>query len=311
MILCVESIHFGMKKIFTREFIIGLSVIVAIAILIVGIDYLKGVNLFKPANFYYATYTDVAGLETAAPVTLNGYKVGQVREISYDYSNPGHIKVLLALNKELHIPDDSRASIGSTLLSGAFINLELGSSRKMLEVGSDIPTSASPDLMSSLTNDMMPKVNAILPRIDTLLYNLNLLVTDPALLASVRRLDGITENLLLTSGSLNNTMSRQVPSILNGAGGVIQNIDTITANLTLLSSQLKALPIQSTMNNVEQITENLSRFSRQLNDPGSSLGMLTSSPELYNRLNTVAADIDSLIVDIKKNPKRYISIKLL
>ena len=83
-----------MKKIFSKELMIGLSVIVAIAILVIGIEYLKGVNLFKPANFYYATYNDVAGLETAAPVTLNGYKVGQVREISYDYSNPGHIKVL-------------------------------------------------------------------------------------------------------------------------------------------------------------------------------------------------------------------------
>lgn len=300
-----------MKKIFTREFVIGLSVIVAIAILIVGIDFLKGINLFKPANFYYATYTDVAGLETAAPVTLNGYKVGQVREIKYDYSNPGHIRVLLALNKELRIPEDSKARIGSSFLSGAFITLELGKSREMLSVGADIPTGASSDILATLTDEMMPKVNAILPRIDTLLCNLNLLVTDPALQASVRRLDGITDNLLLTSGALNRTMSHQVPSILNGAGGVIQNIDTITANLTELSCQLKSLPIQSTMGNVEQITENLSQFSRQLNDSKSSLGMLTSSPELYNRLNTVAADIDSLIVDIKKNPKRYISIKLL
>ena len=123
-----------MKKIFSKELMIGLSVIVAIAILVIGIEYLKGVNLFKPANFYYATYNDVAGLETAAPVTLNGYKVGQVREISYDYSNPGHIKVLLALNKELQLPEDTRACIGSNFLSGAFIELQLGSSPRKLAV---------------------------------------------------------------------------------------------------------------------------------------------------------------------------------
>lgn len=300
-----------MKKVFNKEFIIGLSVIVAIAILIVGIDFLKGINLFKPANFYYAEYTDVAGLETAAPVTLNGYKVGQVREINYDYSNPGHIRVLLALNKELQVPEDTRAMIGSNFLSGAFVQLQLGSSKKMLAVGSDIATGNAPDAISAITDEVMPKINAILPRVDTLLYNLNVLVADPALAASIGRLDGISSNLLLTSQGLNTAMNRQVPGILGNAGRITRNIDTITYNLTDLSRQLRELPLQSTMSDVEQITQNLSRFSESLNNSKSTLGKITSDPELYNRLNTVAADIDSLIVDIKKNPKRYISIKLL
>ena len=300
-----------MKKIFTKEFIIGISVIVAIAILIVGIDFLKGINLFKPANFYYATYTDVAGLETAAPVTLNGYKVGQVREISYDYSNPGHIKVLLALNKELQVPEDSKALIGSNFLSGAFVELKLGVSKRKLAVGGDIATGSSPDALSALTDEVMPKVNQILPRVDTLLYNLNLLVSDPALVASIGRIDGITANLLATSSGLNTSMNRQVPYILGNAGRITQNIDTITYNLTDLSRQLRSLPLQSTMNNIDQLISNLTKFSNQLNDTKSTLGQLTTDPELYNRLNNVAADIDSLIIDLKKNPKRYISIKLL
>lgn len=90
-----------MKKIFNKEFIIGICVITAIVILIFGIDYLKGINLFSPANFYYASYDNVAGLEISSPVTVDGYKVGQVREIQFDYENPGKIKVLLALNKKI------------------------------------------------------------------------------------------------------------------------------------------------------------------------------------------------------------------
>ena len=300
-----------MKKIVSKELMIGLSVIVAIAILVIGIEYLKGVNLFKPANFYYATYNDVAGLETAAPVTLNGYKVGQVREISYDYSNPGHIKVLLALNKELQLPEDTRACIGSNFLSGAFIELQLGSSPRKLAVGSDVATGNSPDALSALTDEVMPKVNSILPRVDTLLYNLNLLVSDPALASSIGRLDGITNDMLMTTHGLRGAMNSQVPYILNNAGRITHNLDTITYNLSDLSRQLRSLPLQSTMSNVEEITRNLTQFSQQLNDTKSTLGKLTNDPELYNRLNTVAADIDSLIVDIKKNPKRYISIKLL
>ncbi len=107
-----------MKKFFSKELIIGISVIAAILILFFGIDYLKGVNLFSPANFYYASYDNVAGLEVSAPVTVDGYKVGQVREIQFDYNKPGKIKVLLALNKELRIPVDSKATMGSTLMSG-------------------------------------------------------------------------------------------------------------------------------------------------------------------------------------------------
>ena len=88
-------------------------------------------------------------------------------------------------------------------------------------------------------------------------------------------------------------------------------LDTITTNLGILSAQLKALPLDATVDNVNALTANLSQFSKQLNDPNSSLGMLMKDPELYNSLHRVAADVDSLIVDIKKNPKRYISIKLL
>ncbi|MBD5269575.1 MAG: MCE family protein [Bacteroides sp.] len=300
-----------MKKVFSKEFIIGLSVIGAIAILFFGIEYLKGVNLFKPANFYVASYDNVAGLEISAPVTVDGFKVGQVREINFDYEHPGKIEVVLALNKNLHLPDNTVATIGSTLMSGAYVDLKLGDSKTLLPVGGEVKTAVVPDLMSSLSNDVMPSVNSILPRIDSLLYNLNVLVTDPALVASIQRLDGITGNVMAMTGGLNKTLNAQVPYILGKTGHITNNLDSVTLNLMDLSAQLKALPIQNTMDNVNSITDNLTRFSAQLNDKNSTLGQLTNDPELYNRINRVAADVDSLIVDIKKNPKRYISIKLL
>lgn len=300
-----------MKSIFKKEFVIGLSVIVAIAILFFGIEYLKGVNLFKPSNFYYASYDNVAGLEVSAPVTIDGFKVGQVREINFNYENPGKIQVLLALNKELHLPENSVATIASTLMSGSYVEIKMGDSKKMLEMGSEVKTAVTPDLMASLSDEVMPAVNSILPRIDSLLINLNTLVSDPALTASVRRIDGITDNFLMMSAGLNKTLNSQVPYILRRTGKVAGNLDSITANLMQLSYDLKSLPLQGTMDNVNRITDNLSEFSARLNDRNSTLGMLTEDPELYNRLNRVAADVDSLIVDIKKNPKRYISIKLL
>lgn len=303
-----------MKKIFTKEFVIGLSVIIAIAVLFFGIDYLKGINLFRPANYYEVYYNDVAGLEVSAPVTINGFKVGQVREVSIDYENPGKVKVVLALDKKLRLREGSTAVLGSTLLSGAYVILEPSKTGNFLEIGSQLTPREGSDLMATVSDELMPKVNGILPKVDSLLYNLNVLVSDPALLASVQRLDGITSNIYGVTQGLDKTMlsvNNNIPYILNNAGKATVGLDTITSNLAILSRDLRNLPLQPTMENVERITYNLEEFSRALNNPNSTLGKLTTDPALYNQLHRVSADIDSLIIDIKKNPKRYISIKLL
>lgn len=300
-----------MRKIFTKEVIIGFCVALAILILCFGIEFLKGINLFRPANFYVAQYENVSGLETAAPVLIDGYKVGQVREINFNYENPGKIEVLLALNKNLHLPQGSKAMIGSTLLSGSYIEIKLGNGEEMIPVGGMLDTGSTPDLMASLSDEILPAVGNIMPKIDSLLLSVTRLVNDPAIVASLKNLESITTSLSSASRSLNVVMQNQVPGLINGANGVVTNLDTITANLTLLSEELKRLPLNQTVDNVNGLTTNLVKFTGNLNDPNSTLGELTQTNELSGRLNRVVADIDSLIVDIKKNPKRYISIKLL
>lgn len=300
-----------MKTAQRKEFVIGLSVIVALVVLFFGIEYLKGVNLFKPSNFYYAEYENVAGLEIAAPVTVDGFKVGQVRDIQFNYDNPGKIKVLLALNKDLHIPDDSYATITSSLLNGAAIDIVLGHSKQYAEIGSTLKTQMGSDLMASLSEGLMPQVQSILPKIDTLLVGINRVVAHPALLQSIERLDGISGNVLDATAGLRSTLNSDLPIVMRNAGKITTSLDTVSRDLTVLSRQLRSLPLEPTLANVQSITKNLDEFSRQLNDPNSTLGLLMRDPELYRRLTTVAADVDSLLVDLKRNPKRYISIKLL
>ena len=288
-----------------------MSVIIAALVLFFGIEFLKGINLFRPANYYYAYYSNVDGLAVASPVQVNGYKVGQVREIIYDYADPGKIKVMLAMDKKLSIPADSYAEMGQTMLSGAYINLKIGKSAKKMAVGEEIPSGTSNGMMESISNEIMPAISQIMPKIDSLLSNLNTLVADPALLQSIQRLDGITANVLGVTEGLSNTMSRDVPLVVRDARSITHQIDSVSANLLALSKTLKQLPIATTMANVNDITANLSNFATKLNSSTSTLGRLTNDDELYHRLNQVSADIDSLIVDIKRNPKRYISIKLL
>lgn len=300
-----------MKSLAKKELVIGVSVIAAIIVLVFGIDYLKGINLFNPANFYYVEYENVSGLDISAPVSINGYKVGQVRQIDYDYEHPGKIKVLLAVNDKLKIPEGSRAEMANTLMNGAYINITLGTSDKMIPVGGVIDSKGAKGLMDALGEDIMPAVNSILPRVDSLLANLNVLVTDPAIAMSIHRLDGITSDVRNITTGLDHTIAKDVPLVMRNAGAITNKIDSVSINLIALSNSLRQLPIASTMDNVNAITVNLEQFSQKLNSSASSIGRLNNDPELYNRLNRVSADLDSLIVDIKKNPKRYISIKLL
>ncbi|MFG6386945.1 MAG: MlaD family protein [Muribaculaceae bacterium] len=297
-----------MKK---KEILVGLTVALALVLLFVGINFLKGVNVFKAANYYYATYTDVAGLSTSAPVTINGFKVGQVRSVEYQYDNPGHVVVEFSVDKALRIPQGSQAVITTDLLGTATIALRMGADRSAFySVGDTVATGVDAGLMSAVSNDVMPAVSAIIPKIDSLITGLNTLVSDPALSASVRRMDNITADLGASVQSLRTVMAAMEP-VSRNVTSITANVDTISGNLSTVSGELAAAPVDSIMGELNRTVANLEQLTAALNNPDSSIGRLTSDPELYNNINSTVMSLDSLFVDIKRNPKRYISIKLL
>lgn len=293
-----------------KEVLIGLCAVMALAVLYFGIEFLKGVNIFKPANYYYASYTDVAGLQKSAPVTVNGFKVGQVREISYEYDNPGHVRVELSLDRELRLPVGTKAVIEQDLLGTSTVVLRMGSSKDFHEVGNRLEGETAQGLMGSVSEQLMPSVSAIFPKIDSLVTALNTLVRDPALSSSVKRLDDITLSLNSTMKQLNAT-ARQLDPVMKNVNGITGNVNTITSDLTQVSGKLAQLPVDSLMNNIMALSGNLRTLSEELDNPESTIGALTHDRALYNNLNNAAASLDSLLIDVKKNPKRYISIKLL
>ena len=298
-----------MKKKFSKELIIGGLVLLALLILVFGINYLKGVNMFKPSNYYFATYTDVAGLAQSAPVTVNGFKVGLVREISYEYDNPGHIKVEMSLDRHLKLPRGTKAMLTTDMLGTSSIALEMAPGKDFHNVGDQLIGANASGLMSSVTNDIMPSITAILPKIDSILTSMTTIVSDPALLASVQRLDKIMANIETSSAQPNTTM-KAMPRIADDASGLMTDLKTISADLTALSAKLREMPIDSTMNSVNSIAARLNTSMEKLNSKDSSLGLLLSDTGLYNNLNASAASLDSLLKDVKQNPKRYISIKV-
>ncbi len=283
--------------------------LVALAILILGIDFLKGINVFKPTNYYYASFENVEGLAVSSPVMLNGFKVGQVREMEYEFDNPGHVLVEMSLDSRLKVPQGSKAVLGTDILGTASIVLHLSSSATDHNVGDRLVGENASSLLAS-AGDMLPAVQQIFPKIDTLLTNLNAVVADPALTASVKRLDAISANLQTTTQRLA-AATAQLGPIAADVKQITGNTSNITSDLAELSGQMKNLPLDSLVADLQVTTANLRALSDELGKPNSTLGRLINDPSLYDNLNTTISSLDSLFVDIKKNPKRYISIKLL
>ena len=306
-----------MKTKYSKELMIGLTVLITLLIIFFGIDYLKGVNVFKAANYYYASYTNVAGLAQSAPVTVNGYKVGLVREIQYEYDNPGHVKVELSLDRKLKVPAGSKAVLVTDMLGTSSIELQMSDSKDFHNVGDKLTGVNATGLMDNVTKDIMPALSSMVPKIDSLLTAVTALVTDPSTVNAVKRLDNVMANLETSTRQLSVVMA-QTPAIACDAKVTMTNVKEISQNLTSISNdlaaataELKKMPLDSTLTNIHNITASLDGVTRKLNSKDSSLGLLINDPTVYNNLAAATASLDSLLQDIKKNPKRYISIKLL
>ena len=299
-----------MKSILRKEVIIGLIVIVAMLILFFGINFLKGVNLFKASNYYYAVYGNVEGLAQSAPVTINGFKVGIVRDIKYDYSNPGHVIVEMSVDKSLRVPVGSEAVLASDLLGTASIALKLvPAGAGFHNVGDTLVSKVNAGMMASISDNLMPAVNAMIPKLDSLFTSLNAIAANPALHQSINRLDDITAELNGTLRALRAATASLGP-ITTDTKSITGNVDTMTGDLAVVSGRLREAPIDSIAVDLSATMANLKQLTESLNNPDGSVGKLTSDPALYDNLNATITSLDSLFVDIKRNPKRYISIKV-
>ncbi len=295
-----------------KNILIAVTVIASLCLLYWGIEFLKGVNMFKPANFYYAKFEKVDGLVEAAPVMINGYPVGQVREIKYDFAT-NEISVMLAMNRDLKIPKGSSAHIVSSITGASTLELRLAGGTDYYQVGDEIQGEKSAGLMDKVSTEVMPQVSGILPKVDSIMGGVNALVANPALQMSISRLDAITQQLAQSSQQLNlllSNLNKSVPGVMNNVTGITGNLTHASDNLNVMSGNLKALPLDSTLNQINATIANLQALTAKLNEPNSSLGLLLNDQSLYNNANQTIADLDSLFVDIKKNPKRYINVKL-
>ncbi|MDV3105937.1 MlaD family protein [Segatella copri] len=286
----------------TKEIKIALVAIVGILVMYFGINFLKGMNLFSTNNAYYMTFDDIQGLGASTPIYADGYKVGTVDGLEYDYKENGPIKVKVDINKDLRIPQGSKAEIVKDLMGNLQVNLLLANNpRERVEPGGIIPGAVNGGMMDKAAN-LVPVVEKMLPKLDSILTSVNALLADPALAASLHNVETITSNLTVSTRELNTLMAglnKQVPGMIGKANGVLDNTNRLTANLA-------SLDVQGTLNKVNQTLESAHQFTEKLNSNQGSLGLLMNDTKLYDNLTSTMGHADSLVIDLKAHPKRYV-----
>lgn len=278
---------------------IGLTGVVALVALFLGINFLKGVKLFSASDVYYISFSNTKGLAKSSPVFADGYKVGIVSNIKYDYNHPGEVIVEISTDKGLRIPKGSTAQLDEAVLGGCTLNMLLATNlREAYHPGDTIKGSDSNGLMAKL-GGMVPQLEQVVAKVDTLVAALNTLASNPSLPVILQNAELVTGNLNTSSRHLNQLLGNDIPQM---AGTFTQAGDKIS----LLADGLNKLDLKATLDSVNQTLNSVHDLMAQIQSPDGTLGQLMTNASVYDNLNHTVQSADSLLTDFKAHPKRYI-----
>ena len=290
-------------KYMTKEVKIGIAAIIALCILVYGINYLKGIHLFKPASYFYVQFQNINGLTKSSPVYADGYPVGIVRTLYYDYEHPGNVVAEIDVDPDLRIPKGSHAELAAEMLGGVRMNLLLANNpRERHEIGDTIPGNLNNGMMEKLGN-MVPQIENMLPKLDSILASLNTLLANQAIPATLNNVQNLTASLAVTSHQLENLMSNDIPQLTGKLNAIGDNFVAISDNMKQIDYAAAMQKVDSTLANVKMITDKLGRKD-------NTVGLLLNDPTLYNNLSATTANAASLLEDLRLHPKRYVHFSL-
>jgi phospholipid/cholesterol/gamma-HCH transport system substrate-binding protein len=293
-----------MKKRFTKEAKIGIITIISIALLYMGINYLKGINLFKPSNQYFVAFDNVKDVTISSPVFVDGFKVGLVRSLSYDYNVTNKIMVEISLDNGMRINKGSYMLIVRSFLGGAELHLYLNKyTDEYMKSGETMEGRMGRDMMGSVQDNILPAMESLLHRIDSVLTGLQTLVNHPALLQSFDHIEKTTANLEVSSQRLSQVLSTDVPLI-------VSDLKTITCNFSGISENLKSLDLQTTVRSVNETLTNLNLATNKMNSKDNTLGLLLNDSSLFYHINGTMENASKLLFDLREHPKRYVHFSL-
>jgi phospholipid/cholesterol/gamma-HCH transport system substrate-binding protein len=298
-----------MKKIkITREVRVGLMTVAAIFILYFGLNFLKGVDVFSPVNYYYGVYENIDGLVPSSPVYIKGYKVGQVEEVHYDFTKQTPFVVKISVSNDIALPKGGVTVelFDDGLMGGKAIQMVYisGVKAKILHVtGDTLQTQVGHGLMAQLSGDLMPKIESIATQADSLLRSVRMLVDGASVQNSLNSIEKTTADLAVSSAALKNMMQKDIP-------GIIDDVNALTGDFRIISGNLRKIDFASAFNNVDLTIKDLNHITGQIKNSEGSLGLLVNDKSLYLNLVNTANSADKLLIDLQKSPKRYVHFSL-
>jgi len=295
------------KNYFTREVKVGIMAIVAIFVLYFGLNFLKGISIFTPVSYYYGSYENLGGLVPSTPVYVKGYKVGQVEKISYDFSKKESFVIKISVSKDIKLPKGTKMELyDDGIMGGKAVQLvyaPITPSQAMHEPGDTIESKVGLGLMAQLSGDLIPKIESISLQADSLIRSVRVLVENKDLTKSLSSIEHTTADLAVSSSQLKKMMNNEVPRILSDVNGV-------TSDFKQISGNLKKIDYAATFASVNHTISNLSLITDKINNSEGTLGLLLNNKDLYINLSNTAASSDKLLIDLQKNPKRYVHFSL-
>lgn len=312
----------------SKEFKIGSIVIVSITLLVLGMNYLKGVNLFASQRKFNAVYSNVDGLGASNPVILNGFKIGQVQKVEFHPSGDGSLVATFVVNqKELKIPSDTKARIISSDLFGSkAIELMIGTSGTNAVDGDTLNSEIQMGLAEAVRIELIPlkqKTDELIDGVDDILDNLKVVFADdatqglPKVFESLKR---TMSNLESTTAALDGTIRENRSSL----DGILKNVLSITGNLesnntklsniinnfNSISDSLAKADFAATLKKADKTLADVSSIMDKVNSGEGSLGMLINNDTLHTSLLETNKEVQFLINDLYMNPWKYVHVSI-
>lgn len=309
----------------SNETKVGSLTAIAIVLLLLGFNFLKGKSIGGQNHQYLATFSDVQGLAKGNPVVISGKETGNILDIDGG-KEMKQLKVTINMKDEVNIPDDSYAVITKSLLGAVQLEIKLGNSKTFKKNGDSIQTMASSDMIGDAMKKLDPvlfEVTKAVRSLDSVLLTVNSVVdpnTKHNIRATMENLNKTTASLAVSSASLQSMLNAQTGSIaktvdnLNSFTGALKNNnDKLTqtmSNVETATGKFAKLDLESTMSNLNASITELKSIMTKANSDKGTLGLLMNDPKLYNNLNATSNKLNLLLDDLRLHPKRYVSVSV-
>ena len=288
-----------MSKIkFSRELIVGLLGLVAMFLIYFLINFFKSIDIFDDTDKYRIEFTNIGELTNSAPVYVNGCKVGNVSSIEHNFNESNIVYLTVSIDKGMRLPEGTHAQIHNKLMGGSTICLILGDGSGTIEPGSTFKGELEAGAMGEM-GEMIPQIEAMLPKVDSMLTSLNGIFSNPAINNTLNNLEALSGQLNETSVQLNNLVNNDIPTALDKVIKLEDDLLKISSQLSEVDYGTLIASLEASLNNIQQITT-------ALNEGNGTVGMLMKDTTLYTKLNETCVAATKLLEDLKEHPKRYV-----